>query len=304
MILPAAVDAYKTVKIWTAFCIVSLIGFSFTQKSSYMEIDAIGIWILSCLAMLFLSKKETGTVTVNQKYLFMVIGLLVCLLSFVSIPIGLSNTPYSIGEFSLLLSGIGIIIFAYLGFRSLIFPVSIPVIAVLGYSGYEGFVRNEEWITAPMIPVLTQITNTMLNFLGVNSVSNGNIVSFMSLTGTPIFLSIVSDCTGIWSLGTFTVAVIIVFSSFPTSISTKSLLLIVIGYLGTVVTNIIRILSIAMTGYFFGPAGVMEDVHVHIGWIVFSLWMIIFWYYYFTRQIGITFFDKKKNSRSEKRDNS
>jgi exosortase/archaeosortase family protein len=290
MIPSAAQDAYKIAKIWTFCCILTLVVFMLTQKSSYMEIDAFGMWILSCLAILFLSRKETGTVTKNQKRLFIVIGLLMCLFSFISIPLGLSNTPYSIGELSLLISGIGVIIFTLLGFRSLLLPVSIPFIAVMGYGGYEAFLRNQDWITAPLIPIITQITIFLLNFLGISSVTNGNIISFISLTGSPIYLSIVSDCTGIWSLGTFTIAVIIVLSSFPQSISKKSLVLIAIGYLGTVIANIIRILMIALAGYFFGPVGVLENVHVHIGWIVFSLWMIIFWYYYFTRQVGISFF--------------
>jgi exosortase/archaeosortase family protein len=288
-------EPYKIAKIWTVLCILTLGIFIFTQKSSYMEIDAFGMWVLSCLAILILSRKETGTISERQKSIFIGTGLLMCLFSFISIPLGLSNSPYSIGELSLVISGIGVIIFTLLGFRSLIFPVSIPFIAVIGYGGYEAFVRNQEWITAPLIPIITNITNNLLNFLGISAVANGNIISFMSQTGSPIYLSIVSDCTGIWSLGTFTIAVIIVFSSFPASITKKSLFLIAIGYFGTFLTNITRILMIALAGYFFGPMGVMENVHVHIGWTVFSLWMIIFWYYFFTRQLGISILRKRKS---------
>jgi len=303
MIPTASQNAYKIAKTWSFFCIITFVVFILTQKSSYMEIDAFGMWVLSCLAILFLSRKETGNITKNQKTFFIFIGLLMCLFSFISIPLGLSNAPYSIGELSLLISGIGVIIFTLLGFRSLVLPVSIPFIAVMGYSGYEAFVRNQDWITAPLIPFITHITIFLLNLLGISSVTNGNIISFMSLTGSPIYLSIVSDCTGIWSLGTFTVAVIIVLSSFPDSITKKSLLLIAIGYLGTFIANITRILMIALAGYFFGPAGVIENVHVHIGWIVFSLWLIIFWYYYFTRQLGITIF-KKRNQQDKGNNNN
>jgi exosortase/archaeosortase family protein len=294
MIPTAAQDAYKIAKIWSFVCILTFVLFILTQKSSYMEIDAFGMWVLSCLGIIYLSRKESGTITTNQKRLFILIGILMCLFSFLSIPLGLSNTPYSIGELSLLISGIGVIVFTILSFRSFILPVSIPFIAVMGYSGYEAFVRNQDWITAPLIPFITQITITLLNSIGISSVANGNLISFMSLTGSPIYLSIVSDCTGIWSLGTFTVAVIIVLSSFPESITKKSMILIAIGYLGTFIANITRILMIALAGYFYGPVGVLENVHVHIGWIVFSLWMIIFWYYFFTRQLGISIFKKGK----------
>jgi exosortase/archaeosortase family protein len=293
MISSFAGDINKVAKIWTFFCLLTLFSFILVQGSSYMEIDALSMWILSCAAIIYLSGKDTGQHFNNQNFFILIIGFLMCLLSFISIPLGITDPPYTIGEYSLLLSGIGVIVFALLGFRSLILPVSIPFIAVMGYGGYEAFVRNQDWITAPMIPIITNIIISLLNFLGIDAVSKGNIISFMSQTGSPIYLAIVSDCTGIWSLGTFTVTIIIVLSSFPASVTKKSLLLIIIGYLGTIFANITRILLIALAGYFFGPVGIMEDVHVHIGWVVFSLWLIIFWYYYFTRQVGINFFKKK-----------
>ncbi len=137
--MPATQNSYKIAKFWSFFCIVTLVIFILTQKSSYLEIDAFGMWVLSCLAIIYLSRKETGTITENQKRLFLFIGFMMCLLSFISIPLGITNPPYSIGEFSLLLSGIGVIIFTLLNFRSLVLPVSIPFIAVMGYGGYEVF---------------------------------------------------------------------------------------------------------------------------------------------------------------------
>jgi len=293
MISPIFRNAYKFSIIWTFFCIGTLFGFILTTKSSYMEIDALGMWILSCLVILYLSRKTTDQFSDNQQRIILVIGLLMCIFSFFSIPLGISNPPYSIGELSLLLSGIGVLVFGLLNFRSLVLPVSIPFIAVIGFGVYELFIRNEDWITAPIIPYIVTLTISMLNLIGINAVADRNIISFISQTGAPVYLSIVSDCTGIWSLGTFTVTAIIVLSSFPKSISKKSLLLIGIGYLGTFCANIERILIISLCGYYFGPSGVIEQVHVHVGWIVFSVWLVIFWYYYFTRQVGISFFKKK-----------
>jgi exosortase len=293
MILSAAHDSYKIAKIWTFFCILTLIFIIATQKSSYFEMDAFGMWILSFLAIIYLSRKNTGQFSGTQQRIIILIGILMCILSFTSIPLGITHPPYSIGEFSLLLSGIGVLVFGLFNFRSLVLPVSIPFIAVMCFGVYELFIRNQDWITAPIIPFIIILTISLLNLFGISAVSNGNVISFMSQAGGIIYLSIVSDCSGIWSLGTFTIAVIIVLSSFPQSISKKSMLLIGIGYLGTFCANIIRILAISLSGYYFGPSGVIEQVHVHIGWVVFSLWMIIFWYYYFTRQVGISFFKKE-----------
>jgi exosortase len=292
MIFSESHDAYKIAKVWTFFCILTLFAFLFTQKSSYFEIDAFGMWVLSCFVILYLSRKKTDQFSDNQQRIIILIGILMCIFSFISIPLGISNPPYSIGEISLLLSGIGVLVFGLYNFRSLVLPVSIPFIAVVGFGFYELFIRNEEWITAPLIPFIVTLTISMLNLIGIHAVADRNFISFISQTGAPVYLSIVSDCTGIWSLGTFTITVIIVLSSFPKSISKKSILLIGIGYLGTFCANILRILVISLSGYYFGPSGVIEQVHVHIGWIVFSLWLVIFWYYYFTRQVGISFFKK------------
>jgi exosortase/archaeosortase family protein len=300
MIVAKAYDAYKSTKIWTIFCFLMLGGFILTQKNSYMEVDALGIWVLTCLIMLYLSRKKTGQFSDKQQRIILVTGILMCIFSFISIPLGITNPPYSIGELSLLLAGIGVLVFGLLNFRSLALPVSLPFIAVVGFALYELFIRNEEWITAPIVPYIVMLTIGLLNLFGIRAVSDGNIITFISLTGSPVFLSIVSDCTGVWSLGTFTVTVLIVLSSFPKSISKKSILLIGIGYIGTFCANVIRILVISLSGYYFGPSGLIEQVHVHIGWIVFSLWLIIFWYYYFTRQIGISFFKKRGTKNSEK----
>jgi len=292
-------DAYKFAKIWTFFCIVTLVISVLIQKSSYMEFDAVGMWVLSCIAILYLSRKKTDPFSDNQQRIIIIIGILMCIFSFVSIPLGLTHPPFSIGEISLLLSGVGVLVFGLLNFRSLVLPVSIPFIAVVGYGLYEIFIRNEDWITAPLIPFIVTLTISLLNLFGISAVADRNFISFISLTGDPVYLAIVSDCTGIWSLGTFTISVIIVLSSFPKSISKKSILLIGIGYLGTFCANVVRILVISLSGYYFGPVGVIEQVHVHIGWIVFSLWMIIFWYYYFTRQVGISFFPKKNDDKNK-----
>jgi exosortase/archaeosortase family protein len=287
-------NAYMVAKIWAFFCLLMLSGFILTQKNSYMEFDVLGMWVLCSLAILYLAGKKTGQFSDNEKQMIFFIGIVMCVFSFISIPLGITNPPYSIGELTLFLSGIGVVIFSSLNFRSLILPVSIPFIAVIGWGIYEIFIRNQNWITAPIIPFIVVLTIGILNLFGIKSVSDGNIISFISQTGSPIYLSIVSDCTGIWSLGTFTITVIIVLSSFPKSISKKSILLIGFGYIGTFCANIIRIVVISLSGYYFGPTGAIEQVHVHIGWIVFSIWLIIFWYYYFTRYVGISFFKKKK----------
>jgi exosortase/archaeosortase family protein len=291
-------DAYRLVKIWCVFVILSLAVFLFFVGKTYYTFDAFGIWVLSCIALIYLSRKKIEYLEEKQKLIVVVIGIFICGLSFVSIPLGISRPPYSIGEYSVLLSGIGLILFGLLKMRSLLFPVLIPFIAILGYDLYHLFLKYIDELTAPLIPFTVSLTTTVLQVAGIQTIKNGNIITFLSQNGEPISLAIVGECTGIVSLGTFTIALIIVLIAFPQSITKKSLVLIAIGYFGVYCANIGRIVLIVMSGYFFGPSGVIESVHVHIGWILFSTWMIVFWYYYFTRHLGFSFF--KNINRSNK----
>jgi exosortase/archaeosortase family protein len=282
------------VKIWIAFVLLSLGVFLIFVGKTYYTFDAFGIWILSCIALIYLSRQKIEYLEEKQNIIIITLGVGVCVLSFVSIPLGISSPPYSIGEYSVLLSGIGLILFGALRIKSLLIPVSIPFVAVIGYDGYRIFIEYVDKVTAPLIPFTVSLTTTILSSIGIQTISSGDVITFLSQNGVPINLRIIGECTGIVSLGTFTIALIIVITTFPQSITKKSMGLIAIGYIGTYCANIGRIVLIAMSGYFFGPTGVLEQVHIHIGWILFSLWMIIFWYYFFTRQLGFSFFKKGK----------
>jgi exosortase/archaeosortase family protein len=288
---------FTVAKIWIAFVLLSLGVFLLFVGKTYYTFDAFGIWLLSCIALVYLSRQKIEYLNERQKIIVIAFGIGICLLSFASIPLGISKPPYSIGEYSLFLSGIGLILFGALKLRSLILPVSIPCIAIIGYDGYRLFLEYVDIITAPLIPFTVSLTTTILDSIGIQTITDGDIITFISQNGLPIHLRIIGECTGIVSLGTFTIALIIVITTFPKSITRKSIGLIAIGYIGTYCANIGRIVLIAMSGYYFGPAGVIEQVHVHIGWILFSSWMIIFWYYFFTRHLGFSI--NKKGSQAE-----
>jgi exosortase/archaeosortase family protein len=283
-------------KIWVIFIIFSLLLFSFNTRASYMKIDLLFVWGLSCFALLYQVKKEIQILPKQFRNTIIITGILLCIFSFINIPLGFGNPPYSLGDFTLLLAGMGLIAFGILGYESCAVPIVFPAVAVLGFQLYELFVRNQDWITAPLIPFTVSNTVFLLHLMGITTSVYSNVITYTSLTGAPVNLAIVSDCTGIWSLGTFTMTALIVLSSFEKGRTRKGLSLILIGYLGTYAANHARILLIALMGYYYGPRGLIQDVHIHAGWIMFGLWLIIFWYYFFTRQLGITFFPKKKES--------
>ena len=289
----STITPQKAAKIWITLTIVTLAIFFIFTSLSYTKVDAISIWVLTCISMIYFSHKTQKMLDKKEQIMVVLGGIGVCIFSFLNIPLGLGNPPFSIAEFSLLLAGISIVVFGLLAFKTLIFPALFPIIAVLGFEVYELFIRHEDWLIAPMIPPTITLTTGIIRLMGIDPQVNGNIISFLSISGETIRLAVVSDCTGIWSLGTFTVASIIVLSTFPEAISKRGGLLILIGYIGTYASNIGRIAIISLSGYIYGPDGIIEQVHIHTGWILFTFWMVVFWYYFFTRHLGISFFQRK-----------
>lgn len=289
----------KAAKIWVILAIAVLAIFFLASSLTYTKVDAISIWVLTCISMIFFSKKNQTFLDKRGQIVVILAGIFVCIFSFFNIPLGLGNPPYSIAEFSLLLSGISMIVFGLLTFRTLIVPLLFPILAVLGFEFYELFIRHEDTLIAPLIPPTTTLTTGIIRMMGIDAKVNGNIISYLSISGEPIRLAVVSDCTGIWSLGTFTVAAIIVLATFPEAISRKGALLLIIGYIGTYASNIGRISIISLSGYLYGPGGVIEQVHIHTGWILFTIWMVVFWYYFFTHHLGFSFSIANKPAEEE-----
>ncbi len=287
--IPESLHPTRIALEWFLIVIFAMSLFLVFTSESYMKIDAISIWILTCLVILYLSKKDVKYLAQRRRALVIIAGVLICIISFLRIPLGLGHPSYSIGDFSVFLSGLGLILFGFFGLESFILPVLIPLIAVEGYQIYDLFIRHMDWITAPLIPIIVFLNVSILHLTGIKAVSHNTIISFMSQSGIPIYLQIGGDCTGIWSLGTFTIAAIIVLIGFPQAISRKGIFFIFIGYVGTVIANILRIYVISLSGYFYGPSGVLEHVHIYIGWMIFTIWMVIFWYFFFTRYLKISF---------------
>lgn len=281
-------DPGTVAKGWFLVAAVCLILFSLTTPASYFKIDILSIWFLSCIGILYISRKAGDLLGRAERLWVTIAGLGLIVFSFLNIPLGFGNPPYSVGDFSILLSGIGIFTFALLGYRVFLLPVSFPAIVVIGFQLWELLIRHQDWISAPLIPPVVFFSVLILNLTGVVVQSNDNLISFISTTGDTITLAVVSDCAGIWSLGTFTAATAIVLWSFPEGRTRKGMAYIAVGYLGTYAANIIRVTVIAYFGYLFGPAGVIEEAHIHVGWIIFTIWMILFWYVFFTRRLGLS----------------
>jgi archaeosortase C (PEF-CTERM variant) len=100
-------------------------------------------------------------------------------------------------------------------------------------------------------------------------------ISFSGFT-----VSIGYACSGIESISVFASAVIAYFISINNRNIKKILTYLLIGGAALYIVNILRVIILILTGYYYG-VDTMMFVHENLGWIMFVVGMSIFWYLVF-----------------------
>jgi exosortase/archaeosortase family protein len=282
---------FRKVVYWFIISTLLVVSGFFFFSPSLMSDMVIFIWVISGIASLYIAKngKEQKILTKKEKYLFIGVGLLVALASFANYfiaPWEFWNPPYSLGEFGVLLSGLSIALFAYMGWRKLLIPAAFPAFVLFCAQIYDTYQGIVEVVAQPLLGPTTGLVVFVLNLIGIKAVETpGYILEFLSQNGSLIKIQIVIDCTGIWSLSAFTASLLIVSIAFPHLFSKKNAPYIIFGYIGTYAANILRVVAICLSSYLYGYSGNTIATHEHAGWIAFSGWMLIFWYLFFSRQL-------------------
>ena len=251
---------------------------------------ALFIGLLSGAIALYGAKKEDNApLSAGRKHAYATAGLLVALSSFANQLLSLAgssarfwNPPYSIGEYAVLLSGLSVAYFAFLGRPSLMLPSGFPAFTITAYQVYELFEKNLEWVAAPLLGPSTQISVLVLNLIGIAAQGTPDyVISFAARDGVSAGVRIVTDCTGIWSLCGYAASVILVASAFPKVLTWKGAVYVAAGFIGTYAANILRIVAICVSMYYDRASGLVNETHMHAGWIAFSGWLLVFWYVFF-----------------------
>ena len=125
----------KAVIAWFLVAIASLFAWFFMQPPSLSAPLALFIWIFAGLIVIYLTKKKDFGETLKawERYSAVALGIFFCMLSFFFIQLGLGNPPYSIDDYSILLSGVTLIFFALQGHRRLLFVSAIPLVGVISF---------------------------------------------------------------------------------------------------------------------------------------------------------------------------
>jgi len=260
-------DQYKIIQVWAAavmLCLISSLVFLHVGMSYFPF-----VWMAVIVIIAYKAKKQPAQgLSLRMKSLWALFGVVLCSMA-------LSLPEFRMPEITLILSGLSVILFALLDYRSLIIPAAIPATVSLG----SRFIRPmlEELIT-PLVQLTFIIVSSIFG-LFVPIQIHGVIISFAAVNGAVMNIGIDNSCSGIWSLGAFTLAMMLVLIIFP-HITGKWLKYFGVGFAVTYALNILRILLVCAVGYYTGNYDTVMFAHTHIGWILFTIWMIVFWYFF------------------------
>lgn len=229
------------------------------------------VWVAVGVIVLYKARYQPSLgLSIPLKIVCVLFGLSACVLAF-------SMDSFRMPEVSLLLSGLSIIFFAVLGFRGLIIPTGVPIVVSLA----SRFIRP---LMVSLIEPLVKLTFLVVSFVfglfvEVQTRDVNNVLSFKSVNGVFMNIGIDNSCSGIWSLGAFVIAMFLVLIVFP-YIFREWILFFSIGFAVTYFLNIVRIVFVCFVGYYTGSYEQVMFAHTHIGWILFTIWMIVFWYFF------------------------
>ncbi|MBN1677628.1 MAG: exosortase/archaeosortase family protein [Candidatus Thermoplasmatota archaeon] len=117
----------------------------------------------------------------------------------------------------------------------------------------------------------------ILNLIGIDASSSGNMVSIVFQDGTVQPLGISAYCAGLYSFSIFLAAFfsfVLTFERLPARILAVVLAVgLVIAFLG----NLLRMVIIGIIGYYEGIKALIW-AHENVGWIIFLSWSAVFWY--------------------------
>jgi len=239
-----------------------------------------GFLLLLIKQQKLLEIKEAGSV---QK----IIGVILAVGSFFvyyALALVFPDIPfYEAANYAVYVFGLFLIFFEFSALREAFAPLFLIVAAT-----------SSSLISAWLKPFIEPFTNdvahiivVILRTFGINAdIYNSAVpplVTITSVSGENILTSFAYECLGVYSALVFSIILIVILfeDPGPSSWQVKTGYSIA-GLVGTFALNIVRVTAIYVTDYYYG-AEVGAIVHTVIGYALFSLWLILFFYVYSKR---------------------
>lgn len=119
--------------------------------------------------------------------------------------------------------------------------------------------------------------SAILDIIGIESSSLGNLVTIQLSDGSVHTLSISAYCAGLYSFSIFLsafLAFVLVFERLPNRVLAAVLLLgVIVAYTG----NLFRMVIIGISGYYWG-IDALHWAHENVGWMLFLVWSALYWW--------------------------
>ncbi len=131
-------------------------------------------------------------------------------------------------------------------------------------------------IYMPLISIITFITTGFLKLIGINvqAIPQAGGYTLAVVDGTfRVFVG--AFCSGVSSMSVFIAAFIAMAVDLKADMKKKAGLF-ALGIIGTFLANVLRVILLFLTGFYFGVDALLA-VHTHLGWILFFIWISIFW---------------------------
>lgn len=230
------------------------------------------VMLLSCMMLVYskradiLDNMSYSKNTLNPKYT--IIGSIITIIFFFSKSL---NPMYMIFVILMLLLGLFILFYPKASILPSIlimiyfFAISFPII-LNNYCGYQ-----YSLITTIIVAHISSFFYPFINH-------HNNTISYTNIQGVNTQLYIDAACSGSVSLSLF----FTIFALMLIDVRPKLNLifpLFLFGLLGTSIQNIIRLVLLVFSNYYYGES-IMWKIHDYAGYVLFPIWFTIFIYVY------------------------
>jgi|GEM_PF-2558513 len=269
----------KTIAITVSSLIITINAYlTLSNKSVYtqfQQINETGLyhWVVLLLCIIFFVKSNiVGSYKLNKyvdfKSSYFALGCALILLS-IFIPQNI-DLPYNL--FKILLGYIGI--YFLLTGKSALLPLYL--LTIYGFSiafpeltehlNSDTFQHIIAWITVKISSVFISVS-LLNNTIEINSLTNENIVIIIN-----------AACTGVAALALFVAIFALMNLDMPLP-KQDAAVFFFIGLAGTFIQNIVRLVALVFTGYYFGTQ-TLVNAHAVLGYIIFGIYYLLFAYLY------------------------
>ncbi|MFH1773592.1 MAG: archaeosortase/exosortase family protein [Methanobacteriota archaeon] len=235
----------------------------------YIQEKGVYPWavLLLCTFWIYIKREEISK-KMQAKRIFIFIGSAAIL---TSVAIQFEELPFLVFAFLLCSLGFFFIFFGEAG----IIPALL--LGVYGFTIAFPVIFSKFFETHYALATV-KIVTTILNVLGYPINAEGQIISFLDVSGKSISAFVGAPSSGIASITIF-VAIFVLMMLDVTLPARKALYMFLFGLVGTCFQNILRLIILILTGYYYGSAALWK-AHDYAGYIIFPAWFAVFVFIY------------------------